>query len=35
MKYTFTFETKEAGKVPKKKINNFLKQVIDGILVFI
>lgn len=31
MKYTFTFETSEAGNVPKKKINNFLKQVIDGI----
>lgn len=31
MKYTFTFETSEASNVPKKKINNFLKQVIDGI----
>lgn len=31
MKYTFTFETSETGNVPKKKINNFLKQVVDGI----
>lgn len=31
MKYTFTFETKETGDAPKRKINNFLKQVIDGI----